>query len=271
MINHARTLLLNQDGVGFSGFVGEEYTPPDFTTVELPSFCRDIRRVLFGDNPDWLMFNYRAYELTTMLASTELTEFVTAFDSRITYSTNNSATPFEEVFPFQRASVGSTVVIPVGGTTAGLYPTTNFTAPDVTGQCYQQWSINQTSTQFHITHETRPRKLVSEDATYTNGLSNLVPLPESSLQFRADQDSSSQWRLEAYSQPQRGLGGLEAGIGALSEETMFELFHIGDPEGNEEPWMTWRNLWNDNTETAYRLGAVVLALIQHTHDIWNVG
>ena len=442
MINHARTLLLNRDGVGHHGYVGEEYSPTEYHAVELPSFCHNVRLALFGQQPDWLMYNYRARELMQMLHATELAGFVTDLDSRVTYSFDNLSKPFESVFPFQRGAAGSTNVLRLtdgdnvdwyrtidnadpsvsqtgswttatGGTeediyynnsevtsnpatsdgdwwqhrinsvpwgvyrvywrwkkstqygdpqqkmqlrnpyiaeaisdsywdvenktpadyehitlpgrvypsksfdfaylgnvqvTSGLGPefgqlalrmyhtgvwqnynyfdawhieriqpepgltvTSTFETPDVLGRCYQQWRVKQTDTQYEITHETTPRKFAVEDAEFTDELGHLVTLPESSLQFQANRDPGAEWRVEAYTRPQRGLGDLEAAIAKLGPETMLELFHVGDPEGQQEPWQTFRNLWENHNETAYRLGAVVLALIYHTHAIWDVG
>lgn len=272
MINHARTLLLNRDGVGYHGYVGEEYTPPTFHAVELPSFCHDVRRVLFGQMPDSLMYMYRAREMMQMLHSTELEQFVLNLDPRITYSFDNLTKPFDSVFPFQRGAIGSTQITTLNALpTTGLYPTTDFDMPDLTGKCTHQWHIEETETQFKITHESTPRKFVLETATFTSGLSTLVQLPESSLKFRANEDPGAEWRLYSYHRPQRGLGDLETAMSKLGAESFYGLFHVGDPEGKREPWLTFNNLWTSHNETAYRLGAVVLALIYHTHDIWYVG
>lgn len=270
MINHARTLLLNRDGAGFHGHAGEEYTDPTFHAVELPSFCNNVRRVLFGQQPDALMYMYRAHELMQMLHATELEQFVLDLDPRITYSFDNTSRPFDEVFPFQRGAYGSTEITQLSGE-GSLFPLSTFDAPDNTGRCAHQWQIEQTPTQHKITHESTPRKFVLEDAIFTDGLSNITPLPESSLQFRAEESSGSSWRLVSYARPRKGLGDLEAAMNNLTEETTTSLFRVGQPQGNQEPWKTFRNLWKDHNQTAYRLGAIVLALIYHTQEIWDVG
>ena len=70
--------------------LGEEFIP-EFTPVALPSYLQIARNILFGAAPDKVFLNFRAYELMSLLHSTELEEFVTAFDPRITYSTTNTS------------------------------------------------------------------------------------------------------------------------------------------------------------------------------------
>lgn len=90
MINHARTLLLNQPGKNYMpGTLGEEYTPPDYTPVNVPSYIALPRKILFGSNPDKVFLNFRAAELMGLVHATELSEFVYAFDPRETYTANN--------------------------------------------------------------------------------------------------------------------------------------------------------------------------------------
>jgi hypothetical protein len=70
--------------------LGEEFIP-EFTPVALPSYLQIARNILFGATPDKVFLNFRAYELLSLLHSTELEEFVLAADQRITYSTTGSS------------------------------------------------------------------------------------------------------------------------------------------------------------------------------------
>jgi hypothetical protein len=262
---------LNQDGYGFDGRAGDAYSPPAYSAVELPSFCLAIRRILFGSRPDWLMRNYRAHQLMLMLHTTELAQHVLDLDPRVTYNTDGSTNPFSSIFPFQRNNRGQVVATPLDDTTAGFYPTSELDEPDATGQCYRQWLVEVADgSSVRATHETSPRTLEILPYTITQGLSNLLQLPRSSIKFRFDESVGSKWSVAAYLKPQWGIGELEAAIDSMTEDVMLELFHVGDQEAKQEPWQTFRNLWHDHPEAPYRVGGVVLALIYHTHNIWSL-
>lgn len=86
MPNFVRTLLLNQARTFFDTAVpGEEYVAPYFIPVTLPIALNKIRNILFGTSPSRTAVNYRLFQLLQMLHATELAEFMTYHDSRITY------------------------------------------------------------------------------------------------------------------------------------------------------------------------------------------
>lgn len=96
MINHARTLLLNQPRQRMHPTdVGHAYVPPAFQSIKLPPPLLAIRNILFGATPDNYFLNYRVRELLTYIHQTELAEFVYQFDPRVTYWPETS-TPFFE-------------------------------------------------------------------------------------------------------------------------------------------------------------------------------
>lgn len=86
MINHARTLLLNQarNQTHYSD-LGYEYIPGDYKPIELPSTFAAIRQILFGTNPDNYFRNFRCREFLSYIHATELAEYMYRFDPRVTY------------------------------------------------------------------------------------------------------------------------------------------------------------------------------------------
>jgi hypothetical protein len=86
MINHARTLLLNQSRqrTHYSD-VGYEYVPPEFRPVDLPPTLALVRQLLFGSAPDNYFLNYRCRELLSCIHTTDLADYVYKFDPRVTY------------------------------------------------------------------------------------------------------------------------------------------------------------------------------------------
>lgn len=86
MINHARTLLLNQPRrrTHYSDD-GYEYVPAEFKPVELPATLAMVRQLLFGSAPDNYFLNYRCRELLSYIHTTDLAEYIYKFDPRVTY------------------------------------------------------------------------------------------------------------------------------------------------------------------------------------------
>ena len=92
MINHVRTLLLNQ--TGGSPVRGEQYVPPEFAEIPLSTQLMNVREQLFGTNPSRETLNYRLAQYLTLIHATELREFVTALDPRLTYPQAGNAALF---------------------------------------------------------------------------------------------------------------------------------------------------------------------------------
>ena len=86
MINHGRTLLLNQARAATHYTdPGYEYVSPDYKPARLPETLKNIRTILFGSTPDNYFLNFRAQELLSYIHSSDLSTFLTDLDPRITY------------------------------------------------------------------------------------------------------------------------------------------------------------------------------------------
>lgn len=86
MINHARTLLLNQSSAEYvPGSLGEEYVPAGYVAASLPTPIVTASKIIFGADPDPEFVNFRLCELLSLIHNTELAEFVYALDPRVTY------------------------------------------------------------------------------------------------------------------------------------------------------------------------------------------
>jgi hypothetical protein len=90
MLNHARTLLVNYSAAtggtkGFSGHFGEELIDPDYKFRTLPTYMQTIRNTLFGRDVPRELVNARARAYMALLHATELKEFITDLDPRISY------------------------------------------------------------------------------------------------------------------------------------------------------------------------------------------
>lgn len=119
MINHARTLLLNQTADGINtDETGYEYVPAEYRAIRLPTTLQTIYSIIFGKNPDSYFRNYRVRELLSYLHQTELADYMYQLDPRVTYwpamiDNKLYGTP-KKVFIQQRA--GEPTRLGIGGT-----------------------------------------------------------------------------------------------------------------------------------------------------------
>jgi hypothetical protein len=260
MINHARTLLLNLDGDGYGGQPGDEFIPSSYVAAELPSYLLRTREALFGHTVDRLRLNYYTRMFLGLLHSTELAEFVTTLDPRVTYD----VLPGDELFDAQYA----TVVQPVNHNETLYMQGTR--ADEVDNIATKTWVLELQSTAFMKISPLFSGLLANSALlSFTDGLSDPVELPGSSLSFRMPQASvpgtgTINWYIESTTRPQRTLPEIMADLDALTEDVRLELFKVGDFRGSTEPIKTFYNLYRYHPELSYRLGGVLLALIWYT-------
>ncbi len=130
MINHLRTLLLNRKAQGgdYAEPMGGEYIPPDYTPVPLSGGLQSVHKLLFGADPDWLYGNYRVQQYLAAIHATELAEYATALDSRITYDVRRPAfcdpTAYEP-----RATI------------PGVHILGEMDTPDLLGNAIRRWKV----------------------------------------------------------------------------------------------------------------------------------
>lgn len=259
MINHARTLLLNRSGSteGYGGLPGDEYLPPAYRVKKhLPAYVVKLRSLLLGSDPDRVYANYRVRQYLALLHSTELAEFVTALDPRITYDVDNSDLFVPSIFNVLSPDPDN------------LFLSGQLGSPDRTGRAHHQWEVTvSTSSTVRVSRQTKPLQLSVQDYTIENSLSSLVSLVGSDMQLRFKPGVGQRWQLEGYARPTKDLGEILAELESLGASSMLDLFGIGSPRGATEPFKTFWNLWKDHPELAYRIGGVVLALIYRMNEL----
>lgn len=252
MINHARTLLLNLPGqpAGYSDGMGEEFIPPEYASLKLPSALLGIRQILFGPNPDRTYLNYSVRKYLAVLHSTELLQFVTDLDSRITYSLDDTS-----LFPDSAWGLVSPA--------ASLHVVNELGSPDTIGRCFHQWSVTVSDGSIiTVTRQTQPAQ--ESEISYTTaagGWSTLVPLSGSNAYISVIPDIGNSWLLSGYARPTKELGDTQAELASYGHEYLLSLFGIGTPLGASEPFTTFYNLWNHHKELPYRLGGLLCAFI----------
>ena len=256
MINHARNLLLNRCDSGQYpwDFPGEEYVPPTFVRKLLPQWLNRGMQILFGSDPDRLFLNHRLRQVMPLLHATELEDYVLALDSRITYWPLVDDDRFELAYGYQVDQVP-------GYPDVTTYITGTHFADEGVGRTTMQWALEVVDGQYvRVTRHTPP--LVSELVPYTieDGLSSLIPLTGTGLLFRFHEAiAGTSWIIYSRAKPTQDISDVL--------RSMAGVMGVGNIEGfltsPDEPWATFRNLWNDSDLFAYQYGGMLMALIYY--------
>lgn len=267
MINHARTLLLNISGSTAAGYPypGEEVVPQEFVALSLPQSLVVVRNLLLGTDPDRAMLNYRLRQLLTLVHASELGDYLTKLDSRITYW------PSTKRDLFDAGTFGTTISQLAGSTTWALSPVRTTQSDTSTNRLLDQWKVEVTSaTSATLTHLLPGNEIVT--TTYINsGIAQQLTLPGSSLNIMIGQGVLGSgnwptWQVQHLSKPQFSLSDIYVLL-KQAESQLDVLF-----TGNSEPYATCRQLWNMTAgPIAYKLGAIVVALSYRLNEVFNKG
>lgn len=255
MINHARTLLLNPASAGSVDDLFHEFVPA-FQSLKLPTYLQLIRANLFGTDPDIEMLNYRSRIFMSLLHSTELQEFVLAYDPRITYDPNR--THPANVFGVQIQSLveGNEDLVIVSGAP---------TSPDSVGRLRSEYDfdvLSPTSIQRTVYYPQIQMHILNLE--FESGVSQQLELPGSGYSIRIrTADALNRWRLTVLRQPQWDIGQIVANLTQIGEPVLVSLFGTQ----NLEPWITFRNLWESHPSTPYKLGGLLLAYIARCEEL----
>jgi hypothetical protein len=252
-------------------FPGEEYVPVDYRAVTLPFWLENLRRMLFGHVSDTCYVLYRLWQAMRLLHTTELAEFVTALDPRITYL--REANPyFDGVFGTQVAALSGAAPIYVFGEAAG------------TTVLQSTWRVTVTTRTPTVLPLRLPRLLGSAPAyfgeptaeiqagletvavamAYENQLSDPVTLPGSALTFRVPEGISGQWQITATARPELDFADLMSQLYHSTPEMLFM-------PTTEEPWRTFYNVYAQHPSSAYRYCSILLAMAYRIDQIRQGG
>jgi hypothetical protein len=329
MINHARTLLLNQARrkTHYSD-IGYEYVPPEFRPVTLTPTLQLVRQLLFGSTPDNYFLNYRCRELLSYVHATELEEYIYRFDPRVTYWPETHKPFFEPTSkrvvinqtygtPYRfnvtgslqslnslghanrqytidlfKTNIGGEVVMqlklqrvgsraaPIVETVQSFDSTPVLVLPEtdiklrltlrapILGETLlaserdNNFQIETYSEGFNSFLTTEPfglRRITSDN----DALTLIEVYSASSVAAETDTGLIARWFVETKATPEPILTSAIAGLELIGEPASIELFGFK----NEEPYLTFKNLWFDHPLPVYRLNGMVLALIYRTEEL----
>lgn len=256
MINHLRTLLLNESGPAVYEYPGSEYTPPSFVRKKLPAYMVRIFELLYGKDPDITKKNYRAYQLLLSVHSSDLDYLAKKLDPRVTY------------WPFDKNKLIFPHIVSVIGDTKGLQIVDRCLTETAAGRIYYKWTVRVTGYTINGSGEVTdistdikqvyPQYAVPIDKvnSVTRDLSEKIVLPGSSmgLLISTSVPVGTDWIIKAVAEPRLDLGEVLQQI--RSSQASVELF----APSLEEPWPELISAWNDVSRPTRQLAALALAI-----------
>lgn len=291
-----------------SGYEGYEYIPQNFAPVPLSAGLKSIRRALFGENPDSLYRGVRVQELLGYIHQTELADYVYALDPRVTYwppqvkdTTDRKKIVVTQTYgPARRLFVGGELlpgektgvsyrsyIVALGKETADahnlsvyvrhleapetgtLFPFIPPSSPSVplseSGLVVQVSPTPLRTWPAHIKTEVG-QKLIIENFDQI-GYGKLRLEPPAAFNVPDLTDIVAQWYVITRALPEPVITSALPVLEKLGETTFLALFGVKP----KEPYLTFKNLWEDHPLPAYRLAGLTLALIYRTEEARRSG
>lgn len=300
MINHGRSLLLNISGANYQPqYLGEEYIPPEFGSLNLPSYLLVARRLIFGARPERVFLNYRVRELLHTIHETELEEYLYALDPRVTYWPEPTPVFFNQRKYVRAEQIG-------GMLGARIFFSGNFSADNALGLALREYTIRtdqDTDSYIVVENDDRSFGTTRTPVNISTGLSSAVNIAGTNLQVRVGGSAvnaatlmletgynvltealtdialesvvedvlpmtnsvfdGSVWRVTAFAPPASVVSLLPL-LEVIGEPNLLELFGVSN---RDQPYATFKNLWFDHPIAAYRLAGFTMAMIYRSEEI----
>jgi len=263
VINHSRTLLLNESPAGRPdvGTYGEEYIPDGFQPQQLPGFLSIIREHLLGTFGDPLYQNYRIAQYMSILQANIYSVLAVILpDSRITYEPGSGL--FEWPFGITSSEINT---LGMGMQVIGLPK-----ASDTIGRSKFSWVLTTLSGSKVQTDDVIGKVTEEHDLTVADTLTNVFPMRAKggSMEGRITAPTGlvsdgAIWTVEATARPETTLGAIMTSSGQLGEDTLTQLF-TGVPE-------SFKNLWGVGESLVDRFGGFLGAVIWQLEQVRTNG
>ena len=212
MINHARTLLLNEINKGTPA-PWDRYMPEEFRPIELPEWLEVVRSTLVPAG-SWFDKTYSVELLLTVMASYKFAFATQWIDRRVTPP---------QVLPFH-ATYGTTV-------TSGLIPDTVFSGvisrpTTATRPIIRSWSIRAVADEEVVIKDISGGT-PGRTANLVNGIVALDA--DISLSFNAPLPFGAIWRVETLTRPEPRVAQYPSVIGTIPLDVSAKLFRPQEP------------------------------------------
>ena len=249
MINHVRTLLLNESGPRQPDLTipGDVYIP-EFTAQVLPGALESLYTVLFGVDADYRGKLYRAAQYMAVLHSTEYERHVLSADPRVTYRPRDSGV--------SRWSFGPSVTSSQGAPTAEVLPP-HSKASEFSGRALLEWTVTAVTGLQVLVRDTRTGNESYTDLSLVDGSLSDIPLHGSSSVLRvlsggAELTPGDLWQVRQLRRLEPDVSGVLAMIPAAAVQDVF----VGR---DTEPVKTFWNLLTTSDARHMQLTGLLLA------------
>lgn len=254
MINHVRTLLLNQDGDKRPdpSFFGEELVPAEYRITNLPSGLQRARTALFGNDPDVAGLNYMLWQYMRILHSTEFVDYVYDLDSRVTYMHDQTLVNYA-----YGPSANNTAALQFSGTP-------NLGGAD--GRLQENWQITQLTPTLYTLRNGRTGYETQELVTVIDNLTSYMPIPGQAsylVRICLPLATTTAWYITYTATPTFMFDPINRADQAnkLGAAALVELFP------NRAPFSTFKQLWEKESRFAYKMSGLLLALAYRTEEL----
>lgn len=261
MINHVRTLLLNETGASAYApdYPGEEYVPTEYVKVRLPTNLLEPYSILFGQNSDRAKKNVllRTY-MTLIHAIPKLAAHVYSFDPRVTYHPGDS-----NIFDYFLSGPKVTKLLDYGYCEVRDY----FNFVPGARIWYEYVLLVKAGNVLEISYTNDSGESTTVDLPFTvsGELSNPVTLPLTDMKVVFDPLVGFGWKISALFKPKEYIEDiLKSVYDNLSIEALSNLFM-----DNSEAIAQLNTLWDNSPDAPTRLGSIVLALAYGIEDKRN--
>jgi len=244
MINHARTVLINQNGPHNeqTDIPGDVYIP-EYETLTLSAPLRVLWDTLFGGAPDYEGVVYRAAQYMAVLHSTEYEAYVTALDPRITYDTNNINILSEGIY-------GPIVTGPSDISVTGTWDDEG-----MSGRVNTRWRVLMSAADRVLIENQNDGWIVEYDWDEVKKL----PRTDLAIAFADTSPAAgTEWFIDYKSRPQPDIGAVLASLRTLPRTTQTTIFGSSP---KQEPQLTFYNLARKHYALPYQLSGWLLAFI----------
>lgn len=246
MINHVRTLLLNESGPKPEdvSVAGDTYIPAH-APIEHTAGLSVLRGLLYGARSDYEGRLYRTNQYLAIIHATEYAPYVYHLDPRITYSPDKLLI-FEE--GNYRTSV-SPATLTVSGTWAG-----------VSHRVQTRWKVTAKGSNFEVVN-------ITDNLQETVPASGARPLPGSTLAFGVNEQPAvdgTVWLITHRCHPGPDLGAILASCLQTDLSVSEAVF---GPVPVQEPFKTFYNLFKVHYAWPYRLAGLVLGYAYRLESI----
>lgn len=248
MINHVRTLLMNDETRYSLRNYGEEYIDPSFRKRALPPQFVRMYRTVFGANPDRLYKNYIMRQLMQLIHATPLEADVYEFDPRVTYIPFNNDL-FDAAF--------TTTIETISGPDMNLVLRGQHYPDRSLGVSTQVWDIAVTG-EGEATVQKRRTPMLTTTVSFSVNLPIQLPgsflelfIPASVPGHRILVTTSARPVMDAGEVCRNMVAGVGNGIDLIF------------PAGSSEPVKTWEKIWKQHSSEQYRSAAFLLGLANY--------